>query len=248
MMTDRAIFLDKDGTLLENVPYNVEPRLMRLTNRAGEALRLLAMHFRLIVISNQSGVAHGYFAESALHGVERRLRQLLAAQRVELSGFYYCPHHPQGQVAAYRQACECRKPLPGMLVKAAAELGVELSHSWMIGDILDDIEAGRRAGCRTVLIDNGGETEWQISQYRQPDFTTGDLYPAAEWILAQSLDLTNLTELHFESVGNALRGVPGVAMENQLAVHGTPQRAFPTEACQQSAEIADGSGLGAEDE
>lgn len=192
-MTDRAVFLDKDGTLLENVPYNVEPRLMRLTDRAGDALRLLSPHFRLVVISNQSGVAHGYFSESALAGVESRLRQLLAAQGVELDGFFYCPHYPQGQVAAYRVDCECRKPRSGMLVKAAAELRVDLSRSWMIGDILDDVEAGRRAGCRTVLIDNGGETEWQSSEYRQPDFTCGDLCTAAEWILDQRMISANDT-------------------------------------------------------
>ncbi|HET6884021.1 MAG TPA: HAD family hydrolase [Pirellulales bacterium] len=186
---DRAIFLDKDGTLLENVPYNVEPRLMRLADRAGEALRLLAPYFRLVVISNQAGVAHGYFPESALAGVERRLKQLLASHGVELNGFYYCPHHPQGQVATYRLACDCRKPQPGMLAKAAADLHVDLTRSWMVGDILDDVEAGRRAGCRAVLIDNGGETEWQLSAERQPHFTASDLYTAAEWILEHSLDI-----------------------------------------------------------
>jgi D-glycero-D-manno-heptose 1,7-bisphosphate phosphatase len=185
-MMEQAIFLDKDGTLLEDVPYNVEPRLMRLAPRAGEALRLLAPFYRLIVISNQSGVAHGYFAESALAGVANRLEHLLASEGVSLGGFYYCPHHPQGQIAAYRCQCECRKPRPGMLIEAARERGIDLERSWMVGDILDDIEAGRRAGCRTVLIDNGGETEWQFSEDRQPHFTATDLYVAAEWILEQS--------------------------------------------------------------
>lgn len=182
-MNRQAIFLDKDGTLLEDVPYNVEPRLIRLAPRAGEALRLLAPHYRLMVISNQSGVAHGYFPESALAGVEQRLRQLLATFGVELAGSYYCPHHPQGQVAVYRSVCDCRKPQPGMLLRAALDHDIDLGNSWMVGDILDDIEAGRRAGCRTVLIDNGGETEWYVSADRQPDFTAGDLYEAAEWIL-----------------------------------------------------------------
>src|SRR5579863_3143003 len=151
---------------------------MRLAPRAGEAMRLLAVHFRLIVISNQSGVAHGYFAESALTAVERRLRELLAAYDVQLAGFYYCPHHPQGQMAAYRIACDCRKPRPGMITRAAMENGIDLARSWMVGDILDDIEAGRAAGCGAVLIDNGGETEWQVSAQRQPNFTAGDLYVA----------------------------------------------------------------------
>lgn len=184
-MPKQAIFLDKDGTLLEDVPYNVEPRQMRLARRAGEALRLLAPHYRLIVISNQSGVAHGYFTESALVAVECRLRQLLAECYVELAGFYYCPHHPQGQVAAYRIVCDCRKPRPGMITRASWEMGIDLAESWMVGDILDDIEAGRAAGCRTVLVDNGGETEWHISPQRLPDFMACDLRVAAEWILGQ---------------------------------------------------------------
>lgn len=185
-MSDQAIFLDKDGTLLEDVPYNVEPRLMRLCPRAGDALRLLAPHYLLVVISNQSGVAHGYFAESALRSVESHLRQLLAECGTMLSGFYYCPHHPRGQVAVYRCQCECRKPQPGMLMQAAADLNLDLRRSWMVGDILDDVEAGRRAGCRTLLIDNGGETEWRSGEFRQSDFTTDNLYSAAEYILAAS--------------------------------------------------------------
>lgn len=185
----RAIFLDKDGTLLEDVPYNVEPRRMRLAPRAGEALRLLAPHYGLVVVSNQSGVAHGYFAESALAVVECRLREMLAAYDVGLAGFYYCPHHPQGQVAACRIACDCRKPRPGMIRRAAQEKAFDLTRSWMVGDILDDIEAGRAAGCRTVLINNGGETEWQRSPDRQPEFTAGDLYVAAEWILGQPTEV-----------------------------------------------------------
>jgi D-glycero-D-manno-heptose 1,7-bisphosphate phosphatase len=183
-MSNQAIFLDKDGTLLEDVPYNVEPRLMRLSPGAGDALRLLAPHYLLVVISNQSGVAHGYFAESALRSVESHLRQLLTKYGTTLSGFYYCPHHPRGQVAAYRCQCECRKPQPGMLVQAAIDLNLDLRSSWMVGDILDDVEAGRRAGCRTLLIDNGGETEWRSGECRQPDFTTDNLYSAAEHILA----------------------------------------------------------------
>ncbi|HQU42672.1 MAG TPA: HAD family hydrolase [Pirellulales bacterium] len=187
-MEQPAIFLDKDGTLLDDVPYNVEPRLMRLAPRAGEALRLLSPHFRLIVVSNQSGVAHGYFAEAALTGVERRLKQLLASHNVELSGFYYCPHHPQGVVSAYRCACDCRKPLPGMLRRSAREQNIALEQSWMVGDILDDVEAGRWAGCRTILVDNGGETQWKMTADRTPEFTVSDLYVAAERILGASAD------------------------------------------------------------
>lgn len=179
-----AIFLDKDGTVVVDVPYNVNPSLLRLASGAAEGLPRLARHYRLIIISNQSGIAHGKFDEAALVIVERRLCEMLAEIGAPLAGFYYCPHHPEGEVAAYRQSCDCRKPQPGLLVRAAAEHGIDTARSWMIGDILNDVEAGRRAGCRTVLIDNGGETEWQLSEFRSPDYTAPDLSAAAEVILA----------------------------------------------------------------
>jgi histidinol-phosphate phosphatase family protein len=186
-MTRRAVFLDKDGTLIEDVPYNVDPDRIRLTPGATEALRLLGdAGFRLIVVSNQSGVAHGRFPESALAGVEAKLRDLLASGGATLDGFYWCPHHPEGSVAAYAVACDCRKPLPGLLRRAAREHGIDLAASWLVGDILNDVEAGRRAGCRTVLLDNGHETEWVMSGLRQPDHTAPDLPAAARAILAST--------------------------------------------------------------
>ena len=179
-----AVFLDKDGTLVEDVPYNVDPALIRLGPGAVEGLRLLhAAGFPLIVISNQSGVARGYFAEAALGAVEARLRELLAAVGVPLAGFYYCPHHPDGSVAAYAVACECRKPRPGMIVRAAREHAVDLARSWFVGDILHDVEAAHRAGCRAVLLDNGHETEWELSPLRTPDVVARDLGEAARAIV-----------------------------------------------------------------
>ena len=125
-----AVFLDKDGTLVEDVPYNVDPALIRLGPGAADGLRLLhAAGYPLIVISNQSGVARGYFEEAALGAVEVRLRELLGEVGVPLTGFYYCPHHPEGSVAAYAVGCECRKPLPGMIVRAADEHGIDLARS-----------------------------------------------------------------------------------------------------------------------
>jgi histidinol-phosphate phosphatase family protein len=183
----KVVFLDKDGTLIEDVPYNVDPRKIRLA--AGAAEGLTALHesgYALIVVSNQSGVAHGHFVEPALREVERALRRQLAAFGVPLAGFYYCPHHPQGKVAPYAAACRCRKPAPGMLRRAAADLGINLGESWMVGDILDDIEAGRRAGCRTVLINNGNETEWRRGRRRRPHHIAADLAEAARLILDAS--------------------------------------------------------------
>lgn len=181
----KAVFLDKDGTLIENIPYNVDPEKIRLTPGALAGLQLLhAANYKLFIITNQSGVARGYFPETALPAVEQRLRQLFAAAYVPLSGFYYCPHHPDGVIPAYAIDCGCRKPQPGLLHQAAAEHAINLTQSWFIGDILHDVEAGRSANCRTILMDNGNETEWNLSLNRLPHHTVSDLYEAARVILA----------------------------------------------------------------
>lgn len=181
----RAIFLDKDGTLVEDVPHNVDPDLLVLSWQAGPALQLFRqLGYALIVISNQSGIAHGLFTETSLVAIQRRLDELLAQYGVALDGFYYCPHSPDGVINRYAISCTCRKPMPGMLYRAAHEHDIDLSRSWMIGDILHDVEAGRRAGCRSALIDNGNETEWKISVQRTPHLSAPDLYTAATMIAA----------------------------------------------------------------
>lgn len=182
----RAIFLDKDGTLVENVPNNVNPALIQLSWQAGHGLSLLKqLGFALIVVTNQPGVAKGLFTEAALRPVEHRLAERFAQYGAMLDGFYYCPHSPDGTIGRYAVSCHCRKPMPGMLLRAAQEHDIDLSQSWMIGDILNDIEAGRRAGCRTILIDNGNETEWALSALRTPHFTAPDLYAAATVVAAR---------------------------------------------------------------
>ena len=184
-VSERAVFLDKDGTLVEDVPYNVDPARIRLMVGAAAGLRRLhAAGYRLFVVSNQSGVARGLFAEAALAAVWRRLEELLAEAGVPLAGCYWCPHHPEGSVARYAVACACRKPAAGMILRAGREHGLDLARSWMVGDILHDVEAGRRAGCRTVLLDNGHETEWLLTAARTPHFRAADLAEAAERILA----------------------------------------------------------------
>nr|WP_246350995.1 HAD family hydrolase [Deinobacterium chartae] len=180
-----AVFLDKDGTLIEDVPYNVDPRRIRLMRGALEGLSALQRAgYALVVVTNQSGVARGLFAEEALGAVEARLRELLACAGVSLEGFYACPHHPEGRLSAYALECACRKPRPGLLLRAAEELGLDLAASWMVGDILHDVEAGRRAGCRALLLDTGGETEWVPGPLRTPHAVADDLREAARIILA----------------------------------------------------------------
>jgi histidinol-phosphate phosphatase family protein len=185
-----AVFLDKDGTLIEDVPYNVEPRHMRLVPGAGEALHLLARSgYRLIVVSNQPGVALGLFPEYALRAVEQRLQELLLPAGVSLHGFYYCPHFPRAKIPAYRLHCNCRKPASGMLTRAARDHALDLSSSWLVGDILDDIEAGRRAKCKTVLINNGNETEWELTAERCPHAVATNLLEAAQTIVRVDRDI-----------------------------------------------------------
>jgi D-glycero-D-manno-heptose 1,7-bisphosphate phosphatase len=180
---NKAVFIDKDGTLIKDIPYNVDPELIILEETAAEALkRLQANGFLLIVISNQSGVAHGLFEHRALKPVEEKLQSLLSAHQVKLDDFYFCPHHPEGKVKEYSIDCSCRKPMPGMLYQAAIDHDIDLPSSWMIGDILHDVEAGARAGCRTILIDNGNETEWVSGEYRSPSAKATSLKEAAEII------------------------------------------------------------------
>jgi histidinol-phosphate phosphatase family protein len=179
-----AIFLDKDGTLIQDVPYNVDPAKIRLcTGVASGVRRLHEAGFALVVVTNQSGVARGYFDEAAIAPVEQRLRHLLP---VPIAGFYHCPHHPDGVVMEYAIRCRCRKPQPGMMLQAAMDLSLDLNRSWLIGDILNDVEAGQRAGCRTVLIDNGNETEWILMPGRVPHHTVLTFNEAAEAILQQT--------------------------------------------------------------
>jgi D-glycero-D-manno-heptose 1,7-bisphosphate phosphatase len=186
-MSGRAVFVDKDGTLIEDVPYNVDPSRVRLMPGAGAALaRLSHAGVRVVVISNQPGVALGYFPEAALEGVETRVRELLAPFGVPLDGFHYCPHHPGATVARYRRRCECRKPAPGLIRRAAAALQLNLHQSWLIGDILDDVEAAHRAGVRAVLFDAGGETQWTEGPCRHPDFVAHRFDAIADFILRES--------------------------------------------------------------
>jgi D,D-heptose 1,7-bisphosphate phosphatase len=183
-LMNKAIFLDKDGTLLFNIPYNVDPELMILLDDVVEGLKKLQHKgFMLVVVSNQSGVALGYFEESELEVVKQKTEDLFLEHGLFLSGFYYCPHHPEGNVEEYSYPCNCRKPAPGMILRAAEELDIDLSQSWMAGDILNDVEAGNRAGCRTVIIDNGNETEWEINEKRVPDLIAKNINEAADLIL-----------------------------------------------------------------
>jgi histidinol-phosphate phosphatase family protein len=181
-----VVCLDKDGTLVENLPYNVDPALIRLRPDAPEALvRLHRSGFRLVVVTNQPGVATGRFDVQALAAVEERLRDLCVACGVPLAGFYYCPHHPSG-IGPYGVDCDCRKPRPGLVERALREQHAAAADSWLIGDILDDVEAGMRAGCRSLLLDIGNETEWVDGPMRRPYAAVQSLDDAARLIVGET--------------------------------------------------------------
>ena len=152
-MSNKAIFLDCDGTLIEDPGYINSPDQVKLLEGVTEGLvELRAMGYKLIVASNQSGVARGIITEQVLGEIHKRLRQLLSEKGAHLDEIYYCPHHPEGVVRKYRKESDWRKPNPGMLLAAADELKIDLSQSWCIGNSNRDIEAGLRAGCKTILV------------------------------------------------------------------------------------------------
>lgn len=183
----RALFIDKDGTLVENVPYNVDLSRVRFTPHAVAALRkFAAAGFVLIVVSNQPGLAERRFPPEAFERLSGGITALLAEEGVALAGVYACPHAPPSAPSAHSAgaACRCRKPAPGLLLEAARDHGIDLARSWMVGDILDDVEAGRRAGCGAVLLDVGNETEWVWSPMRVPQHRVPHLLAAADAIVA----------------------------------------------------------------
>jgi D-glycero-D-manno-heptose 1,7-bisphosphate phosphatase len=181
----RAVFIDKDGTLVENLPYNVDMKRVRFTPHALEACRLLASYgYALVVATNQPGVALGKFPRETLRRLSVAFTARLADEGIPLFDFRACPHHPEGTVWPWALSCVCRKPAPGLLQQAARVHDIALEQSWMVGDILDDVEAGRRAGCRTVLLDVGNETEWKWTARRAPHYRARDLLEAAQRIVA----------------------------------------------------------------
>jgi len=186
----RAIFMDRDGTVCEEVGYVNHPSRCRLLPRSAEAIRRInEAGWKAIVVTNQAGVARGYFEEEMIGVVHERLKALLAASGARVDGIYTCAHHPDVGPDPYRRDCDCRKPRPGLLRRAAADLGIDLAGSYMIGDSTKDIEAAAAAGARSVLVLTGygrGEWEYRRDRFRVPPaHVAEDLLDAVEWIQAE---------------------------------------------------------------
>ena len=185
-MTRPAVFLDRDGTLLEEAgyldrldrlvffPFTIDA--VRLLNRAG---------FPVVVVTNQAGIARGIFKESFVAEAHEHITQRLAAAGARVDAFYYCPHHPEAVVEEFRQTCECRKPKAGMLMRAAADLDLALDRSFVVGDRWHDLEAGQTVGARTVLVRTGyGKTEEAAPRPQlQPSAIVDNVMAAVSWIL-----------------------------------------------------------------
>lgn len=189
MIKHRAVFLDRDGTICEEVGYLNSVQQMRLIPRSAAAIRRLnEQGFKVVVITNQSGVARGIIQEQDLADIHEEMLRQLKKEGAFLDGIYYCPHHPIEGNPPYLQQCTCRKPATGLLEKAALDLNLDFSLSYMVGDHFSDVECGKRIGANTVLLltGHGGQTlarqeEWPF----QPDYIAHDLYEAVLWILQQ---------------------------------------------------------------
>jgi D-glycero-D-manno-heptose 1,7-bisphosphate phosphatase len=181
--------MDRDGTVCDEVGYVNHVSRIRLLPRSAAAIRRAReAGFKTAIVTNQAGVARGYFDEELIHRVHDRVRELLAADGAAVDAIYYCPHHPDAGAPPYRLDCDCRKPRPGMLLRARDELGIDLARSYLVGDSMRDVEAGQRVGATTVLVLTGygrGELEYRSAGWKtRPDHIAEDLMDAVEWILA----------------------------------------------------------------
>ncbi len=182
-----AIFLDRDGTINEEIGHLDRPEKLIIYPWSFEAIARVNRSGKLaIVATNQSGIARNYFDEPMLKRIHAELAQQLESAGARLDAIYYCPHHPEGEVAAYRLECECRKPKPGMLMRAAEAFGLDLQSSYVIGDSYRDIVLARNAGAKAVLVLTGHgrrQLEQRESWNNKPDFIAENLLEAVAWIL-----------------------------------------------------------------
>lgn len=187
-MRNIGVFLDRDGTISEEVGYINHPSRLQVYPWAFQAIRLLnEKGLRVVVVTNQAGVARGYFKEELVLEVNRRLRDELVRGGASVDAIYYCPHHPSAGDPPYRQDCDCRKPKTGMLQRAVDEFGIELSRSFVVGDRYGDIELAYNAGAHSIFLLSGyglGEYEYQRQNWHsQPEWIAKDLLEASQIIL-----------------------------------------------------------------
>jgi len=190
-MTNIAVFLDRDGTINEEVGYLDQIEKLKIFPNAYGAIRLINdSGMKAVVVSNQAGVARGFFTEEFVVSINDLMQSDLNKQGAKIDKFYYCPHHPEEGKGIYLRNCDCRKPAPGMLLQAAAELNIDLARSYLIGDRFLDVETARKAGAKGILVKTGyGESLLQddgpdtATPDNKPDFIAADILDAVHWIL-----------------------------------------------------------------
>ena len=181
---ERAVFLDRDGTIIEDVGYLDDCSRMKFLPGAVESIRLLNKSgYKVIIVTNQAGVAKGYFSEDTLKEINSKMLKLMVAQGAYIDKIYYCPHHIEGTIEEYRKECPWRKPNPGMIEEAAREYNLDLKNSYMIGDKISDMEAGRRAGCKTIFLTGNNQLN-EGDKIALADHNATGLYDAVQWLAA----------------------------------------------------------------
>jgi len=199
---NKAVFLDRDGVINELVyyqeqgiidsPFTVEQ--FRLLPGVGEAIKKLhEMDYKVILVSNQPGIAKGHMSEESFERIKNKMKNELAKEGTFLNGEYYCFHHPEAKVDKLRANCECRKPKPGLLLQAARDTDIDLSQSWMIGDGLNDVRAGKEAGCRTILL---GRMKCELcrlmdEENARPDAITSNLVESVQTVGSRQLAVSS---------------------------------------------------------
>jgi len=184
---NKAVFLDRDGVITKEPPYYAH-RIdqLELISKSAEAIRLLNKNgFKVIIVSNQSGVARGYYQEKDIEIYNGAMKKKLEEKNAYIDAIYYCPHYPEATIKKYRIDCDCRKPKPGMLKQAEKDLNLNLKLSFLVGDKISDIEAGYRAGCKTILVLTGqgnGELKKISEMDIKPTYISKDLYMAIQII------------------------------------------------------------------
>jgi len=179
---NRAVFLDRDGTINEEVGYLSRLEELKIYDNAAEAIRLLRQKgFLAIVITNQSGVARGFFSEDFILTVHNKMNEYMKERGAWLDALYYCPHHPRYGNEHYRKECSCRKPHPGLLIRAAEDFDIDLKRSYVVGDMPRDMDTARRVGAKGVMVKTGYGRN--VVATSKPDYIAEDLLDAANWII-----------------------------------------------------------------
>ncbi|MEW6443365.1 MAG: HAD-IIIA family hydrolase [bacterium] len=221
----RAVFLDRDGTLIREKGYLKDPKQVELEHGAARAASALKRSgFRVVVVTNQSGVARGFYTERDVLAVHQEIARLLGLAGASADGFYYCPHHPRGELEPYRMECSCRKPGTGLLETAVQELGLSMAGSYLVGDKRTDMEAARRAGLTGILVLTGfGRDEWSAclrgAGPGSPDRVARDLSEAADWILWHEGEILGRTSGLYEQRGWSSKWVSLRLLAERASIH-----------------------------